>query len=96
MPRKEHPHSSVASGAQHFENLLRDLLRVFDLTQNSDLHIVNEQRDPIAVANLFERLRDPNIVGTSHIREMSQSGFGKAKGSSGYFENFDLFGNAAE
>src|SRR4030095_4690177 len=100
VPRKEDAHASVASGIQDFENLLRDPLRVFDLTQNSNLHIVYEQRDPTGVTNLFKRLWDLNAVSSSHVREISRPGLGEAKcvqaGSSRYFENLDLLGNAAE
>jgi len=32
----------MASGIQHFENLSRDLPRIFDLIQDSNLHVVNK------------------------------------------------------
>jgi hypothetical protein len=43
------------------------LLRVFDLTQNADLHVVNKQRDPLRIAHLFERLRYAQSEDVFHI-----------------------------
>src|SRR5262249_61973667 len=66
MSGKEHPHSSIARRAEHFDNLCGNSLRVFELTRNSNLHVIDEQSDPLRIAHLFQRLRDANAVSTFH------------------------------
>jgi len=67
MSRKEYANSGVASGVQHFDNWSRDLLRVFDLAQNADLHVVDKQSNTVWIAHLFERFRYTESVGGLHI-----------------------------
>src|SRR5262249_4035244 len=61
----------VASGAQHFENVLRDFVGVFDLTQNPDLHVVHQQSNPLWIANFLERLREVDSECAFHVRVIS-------------------------
>jgi hypothetical protein len=42
------------------------LLGIFDLTQNSNLHVVNKQRGPAGVAHVLESLRDVQSEGRLH------------------------------
>ena len=57
--------SDKCSG-QDFEDFARDLLGIFDLTQNSNLHVVNEQRGPARVAHVLESLWDVQSEGRLH------------------------------
>jgi hypothetical protein len=42
------------------------LLGIFDLTQNSNLHVLNKQRGPVRVAHVLESLRDVQSEGRLH------------------------------
>jgi hypothetical protein len=57
----------MASGDQNFENLSCNLLGILDLTQYADLHVVNEQSDPLRIANLVERLGYADSMGGFHM-----------------------------
>jgi hypothetical protein len=71
VPRKKHTHSGFTSSGEHFENLSRDLLGILYLTQDSNLHVVNEQSDSLWIAHLFQLLGDLNAVSSFHVRDMS-------------------------
>jgi len=43
------------------------LLRVFDLTQNADLHVVNKQGDTLWITHLFQRFRYVQSEDVFHI-----------------------------
>lgn len=58
VPAKENANSRFTCSGQDFEDFARDLLGIFDLTQNSNLHVVNKQRGPARVAHVLESLRD--------------------------------------
>src|SRR5215472_12341819 len=66
MAREEHAHANLASSTKDSENLLSDLLRVLDLTQNSNLHVVNEQSDASRIAHLFDFFGNLNAVCAFH------------------------------
>jgi hypothetical protein len=51
--------SRLTSSSENFQNLSRNLVSIFNLIQNSNLHIVNEQGTPFWIANLFEGLWYP-------------------------------------
>src|SRR5207249_3868909 len=66
VTRKEYADTSIASCGEHSENLLRYLNWIRNLTQNSNLHIVNKQGDPLWIAHLFYSLRYAQSVGVFH------------------------------
>src|SRR4030095_6658863 len=67
MSRKEHTYMSIACGRENFENLPRYLIGILNLAQNSNLHIVNEQSDPLWITHLFQRLRYAEPICAFHI-----------------------------
>jgi hypothetical protein len=71
MSGKENTHASVACGREDFENLLCYVIGIPNLTQDSNLHIVNEQGDSPWIAHLFERLRYAQSVGSFHIQHLA-------------------------
>src|SRR5215472_4061956 len=67
MTGKEHTHASVAGGRKDLEHLPRDLITILHLTQNSNLHVVHEQRDASWIARFCQRLRYVDSIGALHV-----------------------------
>ena len=58
MAGKEDANFSFASRFENLNNSVRDLLPIFDLVHDSDLHVVDDQRQAPSITNIFQRLRN--------------------------------------
>jgi len=62
VPEKEHPHAGRSGGLEHAKDARRDLRSVLDLVQDPDLHVVDEERHPLGIADFFERTGDVEAI----------------------------------
>jgi hypothetical protein len=59
MSHEECAHSRRLQNAKHLGD---DHVRVLDLLQDADLHVIDHQRHPLRIACVFERLRNVEAV----------------------------------
>ena len=58
MTGKEDANFSFASSVENLKNSICDLLTILNLVHDSDLHVVDDQRQARRIANVFQRLRN--------------------------------------
>jgi hypothetical protein len=56
MPHKKSPDSGLAGRFQHAGYLGHNRCRILDLFQDPDLHIADDQRHPVRIADFFKGL----------------------------------------
>ena len=70
MAGEKHTYSRISSSGEDFQNLLRYAVRILDLTQNSNLHVVNKQRDSLRMAYFFKCSGNVNAGDAPHVRQV--------------------------
>src|SRR5438067_5434631 len=68
MAGKEYAYPSITGDGQHLQNLSRHSISILDLTQNADLHVVNQQGYPFWIAHFVQRLGDVKSKNVFHAR----------------------------
>lgn len=68
-------HASGAASRDQAGNLRGYMCTIFDLAAYTGLHVVNQQRHPVRVTNLFEAFRDFQTIYAFHLlRQLCPSG----------------------
>jgi hypothetical protein len=62
----EHTQSDAARGLHHLRDARRDFLSALQLTDDADLHVIDQQRQFRAVANILQGLRHGDAKSLFH------------------------------
>ena len=68
VAREEDPHTGFARGPEHLDHLRRDRGAVLQLTEDADLHVVDDERGARRRARFRERLGNLEMVCPDHSR----------------------------
>src|SRR5262249_10756068 len=66
VPREEDPDAGITSSSEHFSNLRRHDGTLTNLSEDPDLHVVDDERQAMRVAHLVETLRYLQSIGSLH------------------------------
>jgi hypothetical protein len=74
VAHEEDSHTGGTSSFQYPGDLRHNGLRIFDLLQDTDLHVIDDKRKPPWVADFFKAFGDVETMDTLHGRYLQRRG----------------------